>query len=264
VAGKQYSTAGPLAELANIQISNFQGRANDPPAYVPPIVDDAQVFYEHTAATAAGIYNLWGQVPVRSQGPVVHYYDLTPMGTTHSGKTGVALWYRNFIVPTLGNQAPLVHELELSGQIDDSEPMTTGPTTADGHSISVRRPEFPPTNSVYVPVHAVENDRPSFSGLAAPNSTVRLYIGRTAAPTQISLAGWTKATASGNWSLSTSQPLSNGQYRVVVAAFSHDLRTRPGLTVVPTLPLGQLVVESPEVKREPSPVLSTSRSRQTV
>ena len=39
---------------------------------------------------------------------------------THSGKTGVALWYRNFIVPTLGNQAPLVQELQLDGHIDNA------------------------------------------------------------------------------------------------------------------------------------------------
>ena len=98
-SGQQYSTAGPLADLANIEISNYQAKAKDPPAYVPSIVDEAQVFYQHNTATAGEIYNLWGQVPVRSQGPLVHYYNLSAMGTTHSGKTGVALWYRDFIVP---------------------------------------------------------------------------------------------------------------------------------------------------------------------
>ena len=38
-------------------------------------------------------------------------------------------------------------------------------------------------------------------------------------------------------------PLHDGQYRVIVSAFSRALRTRPGLTVVPMQPLGRLVVD---------------------
>jgi hypothetical protein len=243
--GKQYSTAGPLAELANVEISHYQGEAKDPPAYVPSIVDEAEVFYQHTAATAGEIYNLWGQVPVRSQGPVVHYYNLTPMGTTHGGKTGVALWYRNFIVPTLGFQAPLVQELELNGQIDNSQPMTTTITAANSRLAGARQVEETRVSRIYGPAQVVQDNQPSFSGTAAPDSTVRLYIGPAAAPTQISPAGWIKANANGQWSLSTHRPLPDGQYRVVVTAFSHDLRTRPGLTIVPTQPLGRLVVSAP-------------------
>jgi hypothetical protein len=246
VPGKQYSTAGPLAELADVEISNYQGQAKDPPAYVPSIVDQAQVFYQHTAATAGEIYNLWGQVPVRSEGPVVHYYNLTPMGTTHSGKTGIALWYRNFIVPTLGFQAPLVQELQLNGQIDDVQTMTTSVTTADSRLAAVRQAEEARVSRVYGPAHVVQNNQPSFSGTAAPDSVVRLYIGPGATPSQIVLSGWTKANATGQWSLSTRRPLPNGQYRVVVTAFSRDLRTRPGLAIVPTQPLGRLVVGAPK------------------
>jgi hypothetical protein len=245
VPGKQYSTAGPLAELANMEISSYQGTAKDPPAYVPSIVDQAQVFYQHNAATPGAIYNLWGQVPVRSEGPVVHYYNLSAMGTTHSGKTGVALWYRNFIVPTLGFQAPLVQELQLNGQIDDSHVMTTSVIAADSGSPAARRAEQARVSRVYGPAQVVQDNRPSFSGTAAPDSTVRLYIGPAATPSQISLAGWSTANSSGQWSLSTRHPLPDGQYRVVVAAFSHDLRTRPGLTIVPTQPLGRLVVSDP-------------------
>jgi len=245
VPGKQYSTAGPLAELANVEISKYQGQAKDPPANVPSIVNQAQVFYQHNAATAGEIYNLWGQVPVRSEGPVVHYYNLTPMGTTHSGKTGVALWYRNFIVPTLGFQAPLVQELQLNGQINDAQTMTTSVTTADSRLARVRQAEEARASRVYGPAQVVQNDQPSFSGTAAPESVVRLYIGPGATLAQIALSGLTKANANGQWSLSTRRPLPNGQYRVVVTAFSRDLRTRPGLTIVPTQPLGRLVVSVP-------------------
>jgi hypothetical protein len=245
VRGKQYSTAGPLADLANIEISSYQDRAKDPRVYFPSIVDEAQVFYQHNAATAGEIYNLWGQVPVRSEGPVVHYYNLSPMGTTHSGKTGVALWYRNFVVPTLGFQAPLVQELQLNGALNDSRPMTAGLRTADRPLSLARQAEEARVNRAYGPAQMVRNNQPSVSGTAAPDSTVRLYIGPAATPTQISLAGWTKANANGQWSLTTQHPLPDGQYRVVVTAYSRELRTRPGLTVVPTQPLGRLVVHGP-------------------
>src|SRR4029077_3619652 len=96
---QQISFAGPLNWLAKMIVTNYQGKANDPPAFFPSVVDEAQVFFEHTPATAGGIYNLWGQVPVKSDGPVVHYYNLTDMGVSHSGKKGVAWWYRDFIVP---------------------------------------------------------------------------------------------------------------------------------------------------------------------
>ncbi len=243
--GKQYSTAGPLAELANIEISNYQGQAKDPPPYVPSIVDEAQVFYQHNTAAADAIYNLWGQVPVRSQGPVVHYYNLSAMGTTHSGKTGVALWYRNFIVPTLGFQAPLVQELQLNGQIDGAQTTATSVTAADSRLAGVHQAEEAAVTRVYGPAHVVQNNQPNFSGTAAPDSVVRLYIGPGATPSQIALSGWTKANATGQWSLSTRRPLPDGQYRVVVTAFSRDLRTRPGLAIVPTQPLGRLVVSAP-------------------
>ncbi len=121
VSGKQMSFAGPLAGLAQVLVTDYQGEAKDPPAYFPSIVNEANVFYEHTPATATGIYNLWGQVPVKSDGPLVHYYNLTASGVTHSGNTGVPEWYRNFIVPTLGNQAPLVQELQLNGRIDGAQ-----------------------------------------------------------------------------------------------------------------------------------------------
>ena len=90
------------------------------------MVDQAQVFFQHSQSTAGEIYNLWGQVPVKSDGPLVHYYNLTAMGVTHSGKTGVNYWFRNFIAPTLGDQAPLIQQLQLNGHIDGA----TSPTAA--------------------------------------------------------------------------------------------------------------------------------------
>jgi hypothetical protein len=228
VTGKQMSFNGPLAGLADMVVNNYQREAKDPPPYFPSIVDQANVFFEHTSATAGVIYNLWGQVPVRSDGPSVHYYNLTAMGVTHSGKTGVNYWYRDFIAPTLGNQAPLVQQLQLNGQIDGARTMTAGSS--------------PGVDRAYGPVQVVSTAQPLFSGTAAPGSVVRLLVGPADKPSEIGLAGVTHADAGGHWSLTARRPLPAGQYRTIVTAFSRPLRIRPGLAIVPTQPLGRLVV----------------------
>jgi hypothetical protein len=236
--GKQVSYGGVLAGLAQSIVTNYQGNAQDPPAYFPAIVDEAQVFYQHTATTASGIYNLWGQVPVRSDGPLVHYYNLTNMGVTHSGNTGVPEWYRNFIVPTLGTQTPLIQQLQLNGRIDGAQSAATLP----GGRPLVSRAR---ADRAYGPERVVSTSQPGFSGTAAPGSIVRLYVGPATEPSRTNLAGWTRVDRTGHWSLSTRRPLANGQYRTVVSAFSRALATRPGLRIVPTQPLGRLVVNVP-------------------
>jgi Bacterial Ig-like domain len=205
------------------------------------MVDSAQVFFEHSQATAEGIYNLWGQVPVKSDGPVVHYYNLTDMGVTHSGKTGVNYWFRNFIAPTLGNQAPLIQELQLNGQIDDTQSSTN--TTISQNTI-VEQAERKRAARVYGPAQIVQNNQPQFSGTSASGSTIRLYVSPAAKPMDLALAGITTANSAGQWSLTTRHPLANGQYRTLVSAFSRSLATRPGLAIVPTQPLGRLVIDT--------------------
>ena len=159
----------------------------------------------------------------------MHYYNLTAMGVTHSGKTGVNYWYRDFIAPTLGDQAPLVQQLQLNGQIDGAQTTAT-PATSRAAPARACRPQV------------VSTDQPEFSGTAAPGSVVRLLAQPRRQAHGIGLAGVTHADASGDWSLTTRRPLPAGQYRTVVSAFSRALATRPGLEIVPTQPLGRLVV----------------------
>jgi hypothetical protein len=246
VPGQQISFAGPLAGLARMIVTGYQSNADDPPAFIPSVVDEAQVFFQHTQATAGGIYNLWGQVPVRSEGPAVHYYNLTDMGVTHSGTTGVALWYRNFIAPTLGNQAPLVQKLELNGEIDNAQSSVTLPVNPSTAARATARTAIASReNRVYGEAELVQTNQPEFSGTAAPGSAVRLLISPATRPWDSSLIGRTTADASGNWTLTTRHPLRNGQYRTLVSSFSRALCTRPGLAIVPTQPLGRLVVDAP-------------------
>jgi Bacterial Ig-like domain len=241
VPGQQTSFGGALGGLARDIVTNYQAEAKDPPVFVPSVVDEAQVFFEHSQATANGIYNLWGQVPVKSDGPVVHYYNLTDMGVTHSGKTGVNYWFRDFIAPTLGNQSPLIQELELNGQIDDTQPLTNNSLS---QSTLLQQAERVRADRLYGPPQVVENNQPEFSGTAADGSTIRLYVSPAAKPMNLTLAGITTANSTGQWALTTRHPLVNGQYRTLVSAFSRSLATRPGLAVIPTQPLGRLVVDT--------------------
>ena len=242
VPGQQMSFGGVLGGLARAIVTNYQAESKDPPVYIPSVVDEAIVFFEHTQATAGGIYNLWGQVPVKSDGPVVHYYNLTDMGVTHSGKTGVNYWFRDFIAPTLGDQAPLVQELQLNGQIDNAAPPTTASVS---QSTLVQQANNARADRVYGPEQVVQSNQPEFSGTAAPGSIIRLALSPAAKPMNITLAGVTTASSTGQWSLTTGHPLRNGQYRTLVTAFSRTLTTRPGLAIVPTQPLGRLVVDAP-------------------
>jgi hypothetical protein len=230
VPGQQMSFGGVLGGLARAVVTSYQAQAKDPPAFIPSIVDQAVVFFQHSQGTAEGIYNLWGQVPVKSAGPLVHYYNLTAMGVTHSGKTGINYWFRNFIAPTLGNQAPLIQELQLNGQIDNVQPREAAPLDQNP---MVKRAE-----------QVVQTNQPEFSGTAAPGSIIRLALSPAARPMKITLAGVTTASSTGQWSLSTWHPLRNGQYRALVTAFSRKLTTRPGLAMIPTQPLGRLVVDA--------------------
>ncbi len=205
------------------------------------MVDEAQVFFEHTAATGSSLYNLWGQVPVKSNGPLVHYYNLTPSKVTHSGKTGIEFWYRNFIVPSLGDQAPLVQALQLDGQIDQAQVVSSVPSSSTS---TVSQAAAAREDRVDGPAQVVQTSQPEFSGTAAPGSVIKLSLSPAAKPWEHYLAGTTQADATGHWSLTTASPLHDGQYRVIVSAFSRALRTRPGLTVVPMQPLGRMVVDA--------------------
>ena len=90
----------------------------------------------------------------------------------------------------------------------------------------------------------MQSNQPEFSGTAADGSTIRLYVSPAAKPMDLALAGITKANNTGQWALTTRHPLANGQYRTLVSAFSRSLATRPGLAIVPTQPLGRLVIDT--------------------
>ena len=235
VPGQASAAGNLLGVLARALVTSYQAPHNDPPVFIPPGVDAAQVFYQHNPASRhGGIYNLWGQVPVPNlSGNPVAYYNLTAAGAIHSGNYGVSLWYRNFVAPTLGDQAPLLQVLQLKAGIDQSTVLPLVNTSA----VAQRRAK------VWGAMRAVEGPRVEFSGTAAPGSTVRIDLGPAADPSVISLAGVTHADVSGSWSLMIDLP-HTGVYRAIAMAYSPALRTRPALAIVPVVPLGRFSVQA--------------------
>jgi hypothetical protein len=233
----QASTSNTIiGAIARATISGFQRDADDPAVFVPANVDAAEVFYQHTLVQRThdgGDYNLWGQVPIPNlSGRPIHYYNLTATGASHSGNYGVPLWYRNFVATTLHDQAPLVQALRLEGQLDGASPSPELPTN--------RVQELRQAN--WGAVQTIDGDQPTFSGTAAPGSTLRLYVGPTGDLTRVGLLGTATAAADGAWTLTTRRPLPDGRYRAVVMGYSRSLQTRPAYAIVPMAPMGRFVI----------------------
>ena len=245
VPSQASAASGLIGALARVLVTSYQARANDPPVFIPAGVDAAQVFYQHSPASShQGIYNLWGQVPVPNlSGNTVAYYNLTAAGVIHAGNYGVSQWYRNFVAPTLGDQAPLIQMLQLRGQIDRAVVIPL----ASAGALAQRRAR------AWGQVDAVQGPQTTFSGTAAPGSKVRVYLGPAANPSEIALAGQTTADTTGAWALTT-RPLPDGCYRAVAMAFSRALQTRPGLAIVPMVSLGRFTHEG----EDPSHALAPS------
>ena len=212
VPGQQYCVSnGVLGRVAKMYIDHFQSRAKDPIPIVTSNVDSAEVFYQHTPVSQthgsnSGIYNLWGQVPVRG---AANYYDLTAPGISHAGKFGVQDWYRLNVVPTLGEGGATIDILALTGV---------------------------PVTSRSAPSHEAE-----FAGKAAPGATVWLYAAARGTAT-LSLIGHTTATTDGSWDVTT-RPLAAGVYQVVAASNVAKGTTGRVLHVRPTQWLGEVTMQ---------------------
>jgi hypothetical protein len=207
VVGHQYSVShGLLGWIAKLGIKAYQARAKDPAVVVPPIVDSAEVFYQHTPVSQThtsnhGVYNLWGQVPVI--GPA-HYYNITGEGVSHSGRFGVQNWYQVNVVPTLGSGATFLHNDTLTASLT---PGVNGP--------------------------AAEARRATYSGTAAPGAKIRLLAGPIWTR-NLARVGQAVAGPDGSWSLTT-QPLAGRTYRVIAVADSPDHPLPRPLHMAPTV-----------------------------
>ena len=137
---------------------------------------------------------------------------------------------------TLRDGSPLVQALQLEGKLDGASPSTEVPTN--------RVQELRQSN--WGPVQTIHGDQPTFSGTAAPGSTLRLYVGPTGDLTKVGLVGTATTADDGTWTLTTRRPLPDGRYRAVVMGYSKALRTRPSYAVVPMAPMGRFVIGTNE------------------
>jgi hypothetical protein len=216
IPGQQYSVSGGfLGFIARQEINGFQYQAKDPLPVVPANVNDAEVFFQRTAANKAesnnGVYNLWGQVPLHGE---AHYYDLTAEGISHSGKFGVQDWYRLNVVPTLGDGETYINTAKLIGEGVNIE------TSPSGRRETV-----------------------TYTGTAAPDATVRLFAAK---PKQKDLTpiGRTTVNTDGTW-VATTYPLPEGEYRVVAVSHVHAAPGQHPLFFRPTAWLGKVSLTRP-------------------
>ncbi len=224
--GYQYSIAGGLlGRIGKNTIQLFQWRADDPIVSVPKNVDSAEVFYQHTrvgeAKTNNGLYNLWGQVPVRGNAT---YYDVTGPGISHSGDYSVAVWYTANVVASLRDGGHFVDPTRLTG----SRVLAAGDATTKWYSTA-------------------RTSTPEFSGTAYPGATMTLFAVRNTS------FGWktvgrSRADASGRWELA-SRPLHDGRYRFVVRAGVQAFPNHPDVQVTPRLRLGSVTIRTPRTPR---------------
>jgi hypothetical protein len=235
VPGQMSTSTNPVGILAREIVTDYQARAKDPTITIPANVDQAEVLYQHTDVRdvhkiyASG-YNLWGQVPVPNLGDAtVSYYNLTRTNATHSGATGVQFWYRNFIATTLAEQAPLLTDLRLAGRLMNASPSTWTPTTTTEQQAWEN----------WGPDMVVPGDRPTFSGTAAPDATVRVYFGPTVDLGVLRAMEVTTADADGRWSVTADRDLRDGRYRAVAMAYSPEHHTRPAFAIVSMTPMGR-------------------------
>ncbi|WP_337172979.1 hypothetical protein [Paludisphaera sp.] len=235
VPGQLDSSLTALGGLARMVVEDYQARAKDPNLSVPPSVDETEVFYQHTHVRdihlmSPGGYNLWGQVPIANPGDApIHYYNLTQANATHSGASGVAHWYRNFVATTLAEGAPLIRALRLDG----------APTNAVPTSWEPDIPLFRQAAENWGPDMVVDGARPSFSGTAAPGATVRVYVGPTSDLSTIRVLDVVTADDSGAWTVTADRDLAEGRHRAIAMAYSPEHHTRPAFAIVSMAPMGR-------------------------
>jgi hypothetical protein len=221
VRGQQYSVSnGFLGWFARSSINQFQSKAKDPAVIVPDNVDIAEVFYQHTPVSQtygsnAGVYNLWGQVPVHGS---AQYFDVTGPGISHSGKFGVQDWYRLNVVPNLGDGAPFIQSIALTGALD----LATSQSMSSGD-------------------HVFSDQPLQYAGHAEPGATVRL-LARGAASQGLAQVGQTVTSSLGTWTITT-RPLATGRYRMVAVEELAASPTERPIHVKPTVWLNTLFVD---------------------
>jgi hypothetical protein len=229
---KQYSVKDSfMGSLARYLINDYQGRADDPPALVPEIVDEAEVFYQHTYYAFAPTpeqswFNLWGQVPVAGE---ARYTDTTGIGIAHSGYYSVVNWYREHVLPHLDQGVGFILPELLTARMDELDGSLLAVHPARDHI-----PERRDTRS--------DVAMPRFEGKSWPGARVIVAAERRGdATAERIVLGHAEANEEGAWSL-RSRPLPDGAYTVIAAASMPGSEAFPRVRMTPRIRVGTVVI----------------------
>ncbi len=102
------SSTGPIGALARQEFLAFQTATSDPPLVIPAGVNETEIFYQQTAATAAVFPDEhflipWGEVPAAAAVQHVVYYNISGIVPSHEA---VPAYYLGDVVPLLATGAP--------------------------------------------------------------------------------------------------------------------------------------------------------------
>jgi hypothetical protein len=206
--GKPYDTTdGFMGWVGRVGIDSYKAMADDPVIMVPPGVDKADVFYQHTpvglSPSSNGLYELWGQVPVFG---TATYYELNGPLLAHSGGSGVPSWWYSHVVPTLGEGGPTPNPGLLA--IEEASPVTDA--------------------------------SPAITGRAAPGAKVTLLAQEVEASSVPKVIAVTRASGSGDWAVAGTE-LPAGVYRLIVRGISPTGARWRGSNVFPTAHAGFVI-----------------------
>jgi hypothetical protein len=221
VPGQQYSTKNSkLGWIAKLTINAYQSKAKDPRVVVPPNVDDAEVYFQHTPVafthhTNGGLFNLWGQVPIIGD---AHYSDITGLGISHGGDYSVHDWYQENVVPHLSGDGSVFYN----------------PTDITGHLNEV-------TGEKYRHANVTHLVRPTLSGTAPPGTRIRLVAVRGG--DEGGLLGGTIADTQGNWTYTPPDPLRAGRYRVLIKTRIAASAAHPRIKLSPRVLITPFVID---------------------
>lgn len=207
--------------LTNRIISWYKGNAKDPFVQVPDYINEADVYYQRTPvsvnAVNGGLYNLLGQVPVIGS---ARYIQLNSPGIAHSGGGGVYSWFYFNALPSFktGNQP-------------------VNPGILESTSVQVQAGGWNKNQLV------TTDTKPVWSGIAFPNSIVKLYVTPTSTKANLSKPVATAQTdANGHWQLQPVSDIKPGVYQVLARAFIDTGQPRPYRKLMPSIILGTMKI----------------------
>ena len=165
--GQQFSISRGCSRWPSRSSRIIRGRPKTHRAYVPAMVDQAQVFFEHTPAKRSDLTTSGARCLSRAMGRLSITTICRPWNDPFR-QDGCSTLVPKLHRSHAGLQAPLVQELQLNGQIDKADTTATSVITADTRLAESARLIKPRVTRVYGPAPGGTEQSAELSGTAAP------------------------------------------------------------------------------------------------